>query len=115
MVINDAINVLLDEVLPTCSNKVGMAIKTLHEYIRAQQAAEKNDPLTHDELRDTDHVHASGVCYCKECKNWHERTGFCEKNSYFVDAAGDCCDPADSPNWTMFDADDFCSKGERRK
>lgn len=82
--------------------------------MRAQQAAEKNDPLTLDELRDDDHVHAAGACYCKECKHWHENTGFCEENSYFVDAAGDCCSPADSREWTMFDANDFCSRGERR-
>lgn len=67
------------------------------------------------DLPDTDPVHAAGVCYCKECKHWHEETGFCEENSYFVDAAGDCCSPAECRIWTMFDADDFCSKGERRK
>lgn len=64
---------------------------------------------------DTDPVHASGACYCKECKHWHEETGFCNKNSYFVDSDGECCDPAKSREWTMFDADDFCSKAERRE
>lgn len=55
------------------------------------------------------------VVRCMECKNWHEETGFCEKHSYFVDRDGVCCSPADSPNWTMFDPDDFCSYGERKE
>ena len=55
------------------------------------------------------------VVRCRECKLWHEETGFCEKNSYFVDGDGVCCSPADSPNWTMFNPDDFCSYGERKE
>ena len=60
-------------------------------------------------------VDAVEVVRCRECKNWHEETGFCEKHSYFVDADGVCCSPADSPNWTMFDPDDFCSYGKRKE
>lgn len=59
-------------------------------------------------------VHAAGVCRCKECRYWHEGTGYCDKNSYFVDSVGESCSPAQSRYWTMFDADDFCSKAERR-
>ena len=59
-------------------------------------------------------VDAVEVVRCLECKHWHEETGFCEKHSYFVDCDGVCCSPADSPNWTMFDPDDFCSYGERK-
>ena len=60
-------------------------------------------------------VDAVPVVRCRECKHWHEETGFCEKHSYFVDGDGVCCSPADSPNWTMFDPDDFCSYGERKE
>lgn len=60
-------------------------------------------------------VAAVPVVRCRECKLWHEETGFCEKNSYFVDGDGVCCSPADSPNWTMFNPDDFCSYGERKE
>ena len=60
-------------------------------------------------------IDAVPVVRCRECKHWHEETGFCEKNSYFVDGDGVCCSPADSPNWTMFDPDDFCSYGERKE
>lgn len=54
------------------------------------------------------------IVRCKDCKHWHESTGWCNKHSYFVDDEGTSCSPAESPNWTMFDADDFCSRGERR-
>ena len=60
-------------------------------------------------------VDAVPVVRCWECKSWHEETGFCEKHSYFVDGDGVCCSPADSPNWTMFDPDDFCSYGEQKE
>ena len=60
-------------------------------------------------------VDAVEVVRCKDCKHWHEGTGFCEKHSYFVDCDGVCCSPSDSPNWTMFDPDDFCSYGERKE
>ncbi len=60
-------------------------------------------------------VDAVPVVRGRDCKNWHEETGFCEKHSYFVDGDGVCCSPADSPNWTMFDPDDFCSYGERKE
>ena len=60
-------------------------------------------------------VDAVEVVRCRECKSWHEETGFCEKHSYFVDGDGVCCSPADSPNWTMFDSDDFCSYGKRKE
>ena len=60
-------------------------------------------------------INAAEVVRCRECKSWHEETGFCEIHSYFVDADGVCCSPADSPNWTMFDPDDFCSYGERKE
>lgn len=66
-------------------------------------------------LEDMQTVDAVTVVRCWKCKNWHEETGFCEKHSYFVDDNGVCCSPADSQNWTMFEPDDFCSRGERKE
>ena len=43
------------------------------------------------------------VVRCKDCKHWHEGTAWCDKHSHF-----------DEDEWNMFDADDFCSYGERR-
>ena len=43
---------------------------------------------------------------CKECKHYHEETGFCEEHSCF------CKEDMD---WNMFAEDDFCSYGERRE
>lgn len=51
---------------------------------------------------------------CGECKHWEEQIAYCELNSYFVDHDGLCCSPAESPNWTMWEADEFCSRFERR-
>ena len=45
------------------------------------------------------------VVRCKDCKHWHEETGFCEKNSQFV---------FKEMEWNMFTEDDFCSYGERK-
>lgn len=55
------------------------------------------------------------VVFCMECKHYHEGTAYCDLNSYFVDSDGLCCSPAESPNWTMFDQLDYCSRGERRE
>ena len=51
---------------------------------------------------------------CRDCKYWHESTGYCDQHSYFVGADGMSCSPAESPCWTTWDADDFCSYGERK-
>lgn len=53
------------------------------------------------------------VVRCKDCKHYHQFTSFCEKNSYFYDDNGLSCSPADSPSWTMFADNDFCSYGAR--
>ena len=45
------------------------------------------------------------VVRCKDCKHWHEETGFCEEHSRF-DSFG--------MDWNMFAEDDFCSYGERK-
>lgn len=57
----------------------------------------------------------SPVVRCKNCKHWHEQTGFCGKHSYFVDDDGLSCSPHESPNWTMWAPDNFCSSGELRE
>lgn len=54
------------------------------------------------------------IVRCKDCKHWHESTGWCDKRSCFIDDEGEPCHPSESPNWKMFDANDFCSYGERR-
>lgn len=43
---------------------------------------------------------------CKECKHYHEETGFCEEHSCFC---------KEDMEWNMFAEDDFCSYGERRE
>ena len=45
------------------------------------------------------------VVRCKDCKQWHEETGFCAKNSRF---------DVEKMEWDMFKEDDFCSYGERK-
>lgn len=52
---------------------------------------------------------------CGECDHWHEETAYCDQNSYFVDEEGLCCSPAESPNWTMWDKEEFCSRFVRRQ
>ena len=55
------------------------------------------------------------VVHCKECKNWHKDTCWCDKHSHFIDSDGEFCHPWESSNWKMFDENDFCSDGERRE
>ena len=54
------------------------------------------------------------VVRCKDCKYWHESTGFCSKNSYFIDSNEISCSPLESPTWTMWGENDFCSNGEMK-
>ena len=60
-------------------------------------------------------VDAVEVVRCKDCKHWHEETGWCTKHSHFVGFDGMACHPSQSSEWKMFNADDFCSNGERRE
>ena len=59
-------------------------------------------------------VDAVEVVRCKDCKHWHEGTGWCNHHSHFVDSDGEACHPHESSQWKMLDADDYCSVGERR-
>ena len=54
------------------------------------------------------------VVRCKDCKHWHEETNWCTKHSHFVGRDGMACHPSQSSEWKMFNADDFCSYGERK-
>lgn len=59
-------------------------------------------------------VDAVEVVRCKDCKHWHEETGWCAEHSSFIDADGAFCHPWESANWKMFDANDYCSYGKRK-
>ncbi len=65
-------------------------------------------------VEDIGEVDAVEVVRCKDCKHWHEETGWCDKHSHFVDRLGDFCYPEESGDWKMLNADDFCSYGERK-
>ena len=54
------------------------------------------------------------VVRCKDCKLWHEGTGWCIRHSHFIGSRGEACHPWESNDWKMLDADDFCSYGERK-
>ena len=54
------------------------------------------------------------VVRCKDCKYYDKETGFCLKHSYFKDSDGMPCSPADSPDFTFFNEDDFCSYGKTK-
>ena len=46
---------------------------------------------------------------CKECKYWNEETKWCYKHSHYYN------DGVNWLQWEHFEADDFCSHGERKK
>ena len=50
----------------------------------------------------------------KDCKHWHEETGWCYHHSHFIGSEGEACHPWESNDWKMLNDDDFCSYGERR-
>ena len=58
--------------------------------------------------------HKVQVVRCKDCKHWHEETGWCDHHSHFIDSNGGACHPWESIDWKMLDEDDFCSYGERK-
>jgi hypothetical protein len=55
------------------------------------------------------------VVRCKNCKHWHEDTGWCYHHSHFMGDKGEFCHPWESANWKMFDGDDYCSDGEKKE
>ena len=68
----------------------------------------------HHEIKRAPTVDAVEVVRCKDCKHWHEETGWCALHSHFIGRDGMACHPSQSSEWKMFDANDFCSYGERR-
>lgn len=67
-----------------------------------------------DETENAPGVDAVKVVRCKECKHYHKKQGWCDEHSSFIDDRGVKCHPWESNEWRMFDANDFCSYGERR-
>ena len=67
-----------------------------------------------DRLRAAPAVDAVQVVRCKDCKYWHEGTGWCDHHSWFIEEDGEPCHPWESNNWKMLNEDDFCSYGERK-
>ena len=65
-------------------------------------------------LEDQTTVDAVEVVRCKDCKHWHEETGWCNQHSHFIGAKGEACNPWESNDWKTFDEEDFCSYGERK-
>lgn len=59
-------------------------------------------------------VDAVEVVRCKNCKHWHEKTGWCYHHSHFITPDGEACHPWESREWKMLDGNDFCSYGEKR-
>lgn len=74
----------------------------------------EDDVVTVDDIDSIPAPDVVEVVRCKDCKHYHLGTAYCDKHSYFVDSDGVSCSPTESPNWTMWDADDYCSDGERR-
>ena len=77
-------------------------------------ANEQLTPLIENLIQKQPTADVVEVVRCKDCKYWHQKTGYCLKHSYFKDADGMSCSPADSRDFTFFNEDDFCSYGERR-
>ena len=91
----------------------------LYEYCQANGCNEVIDEVcpncfTAGLIADAPTVDAVEVVRCKDCKHWHEETGWCNHHSYFVEEDGEPCHPWESNNWKMLNEDDFCSYGERR-
>lgn len=55
------------------------------------------------------------VVRCRECKHYHSDTGWCDQLSYFQTSDGEPCSPAESMDWKMFQENDYCSMGQRKK
>lgn len=70
--------------------------------------------FNNQQARNIESLGITKVVRCKDCKHWHEETGWCNHHSHFVNTEGEACHPWESPEWKMLHADDFCSYGERR-
>ena len=52
------------------------------------------------------------VVRCRECKHWHEKTGWCGKHSHFITTDDEFCHPWESAEWKAFAGDYFCKDGD---
>lgn len=68
----------------------------------------------YDIIKTAKPVDAVEVVRCRECEKWHPETGWCDEHSCFINSDGNFCQPYESCNWKMFDADYFCKDGERK-
>ena len=87
------------------------------EYIEREaliEIAEQQGHVSFDDIINEPAADVVEVVRCKDCKYWHESTGFCLKNSYFIDSNEISCSPLESPTWTMWGENDFCSNGEMK-
>ena len=78
------------------------------------RTGKSNEYLASLSLADVPTVDAVEVVRCKDCKHWHEATGWCDQHSWFIEEDGEPCHPWESNNWKMLNEDDFCSYGERK-
>ena len=76
-------------------------------------ANEQLTPLIENLIQKQPTADVAEVVRCRDCKYYEKKTGYCLKNSYFKDSDGMSCSPADSPDFTFFNEDDFCSYGAR--
>ena len=91
------------------------ALYVVH-YFASMLTWSKEDILSEIDrtIKEAKPADAVPVVRCKDCKHWHEGTGWCNHHSHFVDSDGEACHPHESSQWKMLDADDYCSVGERR-
>ena len=77
-------------------------------------ANEQLTPLIEGLIQKQPTADVAEVVKCRDCKYWHQKTGYCLKHSYFKDSDGMSCSPADSRDFTFFNEDDFCSYGKMK-
>ena len=84
----------------------------LQSQVSTERAIELKDHI--QRIKDAPTVDAVEVVRCKDCKHWHEETGWCDHHSNFIDEKCEACHPWESNDWKMFNENDFCSDGERK-
>ena len=96
---------------------VALRNQVMNEILHYCNCGEGGYYFAEDVIPDVDNaptVDAVEVVRCRDCKHWHEETGWCNQHSHFVDIEGGACHPWESSEWKMFVENDFCSYGERR-
>lgn len=100
-----------DAIPLTCTERYGFGVEFPNHHGQSMRGGIKKALRC---MEQTPTVDAVPVVRCKDCKYWHESTGFCSKNSYFIDSNEISCSPLESPTWTMWGENDFCSNGEMK-